>query len=41
MRFYTEVSEALQMKIDVLITGSLEKEFLQQIKQDEVILYAS
>lgn len=39
--FYTEVSEALQMKIDVLTTGSLEKEFLQQIKQDEVMLYAS
>lgn len=39
--FYTEVSEALQMKIDVLTTGSLEKEFLQQIKHDEVMLYAS
>lgn len=39
--FYTEVSEALQMKIDVLTTGSLEKEFLQQIKEDEVMLYAS
>lgn len=39
--FYTEVSEALQMKIDVLTTGSLEKEFLQQIKQDEIMLYAS
>lgn len=37
--FYTEVSEALQMKVDVLTTGSLEKDFLEEIHKDEVTLY--
>lgn len=39
--FYTEVSEALQMKVDVLTTGSLDKEFLERIEKEEVLLYAS
>lgn len=38
--FYTEVEEALQKKVDILTTGSLETEFLQKIKKDEVLIYA-
>lgn len=38
--FYTEVSEALGMKVDVLTTGSLEESFLKSIQKEEVILYA-
>ncbi len=38
--FYTEVEEALQMKVDVVTTGSLEDDFLREIEKDEVILYA-
>lgn len=38
--FYTEVAEALQMKVDVLTTGSLEDDFLRKIEKDEVMLYA-
>lgn len=38
--FYTEVGEALQMKVDVLTTGSLEDDFLKEIEEDEVMLYA-
>lgn len=37
--FYTELSEALGRKVDVLTTGSLSDEFLESIKDDEVILY--
>lgn len=39
--FYTEVQEALQMKVDLLTTGSLDQEFLEQIRKDEVELYAA
>ncbi len=35
--FYTEVEEALQMKVDVVTTGSLEDDFLREIEKDEVI----
>lgn len=38
--FYTEVSDALKRKVDVLTTGSLSEEFLENIKKDEVMLYA-
>ncbi len=38
--FYTEVSDALGRKVDVLTTGSLSDEFLESIKKDEVMLYA-
>ncbi|MCM1127716.1 MAG: nucleotidyltransferase domain-containing protein [Lachnospiraceae bacterium] len=38
--FYTEISEALNRKVDVLTTGSLSEEFLENIKEDEVMLYA-
>lgn len=38
--FYTEISEALQRKVDVLTTGSISEEFLDNIKKDEVLLYA-
>ncbi len=38
--FYTEVEEALQMKVDILTTGSLEGNFLRKIAKDEVVLYA-
>lgn len=37
---YTEIEEALQMKIDVLTTGSLEDDFLRKIQKEEVLLYA-
>ena len=38
--FYEEVSSALGMKVDVLTTGSLDRDFLDSIKEDEVLLYA-
>lgn len=38
--FYTEVEEALNKKVDVLTTGSLEEKFLEEIKKEEVVLYA-
>ena len=39
--FYTEVEEALQMKVDLITTGSLEDDFLRKIEKEEVLLYAS
>jgi predicted nucleotidyltransferase len=36
---YTEIEEALQTKVDVLTTGSLEDDFLQKIREEEVLLY--
>lgn len=38
--FYTEISEALGRKVDVLTTGSLSEDFLEKIRKDEVMLYA-
>lgn len=38
--FYTEVSDALERKVDVLTTGSLSDSFLEEIKKEEVMLYA-
>ncbi|MGE5630093.1 MAG: nucleotidyltransferase family protein [Caulobacteraceae bacterium] len=37
--FYTEIEEALQMKVDILTTGSLEEDFLRKIQSEEVLLY--
>ena len=37
---YTEIEEALQMKVDVLTTGSLDEEFLLRIQKEEMLLYA-
>ena len=37
--FYTDVSEALQLKVDVLTTGSLEEDFLERLRDEEVLLY--
>ncbi|KJS86923.1 MAG: nucleotidyltransferase [Peptococcaceae bacterium BICA1-8] len=37
---YTEIEEALQTKVDVLTTGSLEDDFLRKIQKEEVLLYA-
>ena len=37
---YTEIEEALQMKVDFLTTGSLEDDFLRKIQKEEVLLYA-
>jgi uncharacterized protein len=37
---YTEMEEALQLKVDVLTTGSLEDGFLHKIRGEEVLLYA-
>ena len=36
---YTEIEEALQMKVDILTTGSLEEDFLRKIQKEEVLLY--
>lgn len=36
---YTEIEEALQMKVDILTTGSLEDAFLHKIQNEEVLLY--
>lgn len=36
---YTELEDALQTRVDVLTTGSLEENFLRKIKQEEVLLY--
>ena len=36
---YTEIEEALQMKVDILTTGSLEEDFLREIQKEEVLLY--
>ncbi len=38
--FYTEVEEALHIKVDVLTTGSLDDDFLREIEKEEVMLYA-
>lgn len=38
--FYTEVENALGMKVDIVTTGSLEESFLNVIRKDEVMLYA-
>ena len=38
--FYTEVEDALGMKVDIMTTGSLEESFLDVIREDEVMLYA-
>ncbi|MDQ7095480.1 nucleotidyltransferase domain-containing protein [Desulfosporosinus sp. PR] len=36
---YTEIEEALQIKVDVLTTGSLDDDFLRKIQKEEVLLY--
>lgn len=38
--FYNELSEALGVEIDILTTGSLDETFLDEIKEEEVLLYA-
>ncbi|MFI3213303.1 MAG: nucleotidyltransferase domain-containing protein [Eubacteriales bacterium] len=38
--FYTEIEEALRMKVDILTTESLDDNFSKVIKKDEVMLYA-
>ncbi len=38
---YTEIQKALQIKVDVLTTGSLEEDFLQMIRKEEVLLYGA
>lgn len=37
---YTEIEEALQTRVDVLTTGSLDEDFLRKIQKEEVLLYA-
>lgn len=37
---YTELEDALRMKVDLLTTGSLDEDFLNRIKNEEVLLYA-
>ncbi|HWQ43759.1 MAG TPA: nucleotidyltransferase domain-containing protein [Desulfosporosinus sp.] len=38
---YTEIEEALQIKVDALTTGSLEDDFLRKIQKEEVLLYVA
>ena len=37
--FYSELEEKFSIPIDVLTTGALDDEFLDRIKESEVILY--
>lgn len=37
--FYTEVKETLNKEVDVLTTGSLDEDFLNEIKKEEILLY--
>lgn len=37
---YTEIQDALESKVDVLTTGSLEDDFFHRIQKEEVLLYA-
>ena len=37
---YHDIESALQKKVDVLTTGSLDAEFLNKIHGEEVVLYA-
>lgn len=39
--FYSEIEDALQLKVDIITTGSLEEDFLKKIEKEEVLLYAS
>ena len=37
--FHREIEEALLSSVDILTTGSLEKDFLSRIAKEEVVLY--
>ena len=37
--FHRDLEEALDMSVDVLTTGALDKEFLLRISAEEVVLY--
>lgn len=39
--FYDELQEKLKVPVDVLTTGALSDDFLDEIKDEEVILYAA
>lgn len=34
-----ELEDALQMSVDLIPTGSLDRQFLESIREDEVLLY--
>jgi predicted nucleotidyltransferase len=36
---YSEIQEALQIKVDLLTTGNLDADFLRKIQKEEVLLY--
>ena len=36
---YEDLSEAFHVDLDLLTTGSLDEDFLQKIRQEEVLLY--
>ncbi|MEY8313400.1 nucleotidyltransferase domain-containing protein [Oscillospiraceae bacterium 42-9] len=36
---YEDLSEAFHVDLDLLTTGSLDEDFLQKIRSDEVLLY--
>lgn len=37
--FYTDLEERLNVRVDVVVTDSLSKEFLQRISKEEILLY--
>jgi predicted nucleotidyltransferase len=37
---YSEIEDALKVSVDILTTGSLEADFLERIRKEEVLLYA-
>ena len=36
---YEDLSEAFHVELDLLTTGSLDEDFLQKIRQEEVLIY--
>jgi uncharacterized protein len=36
---YTEIQKALQIKVDLLTTRSLDDDFLRKIQKEEILLY--
>lgn len=37
--FYTEITNALERKVDLLTVGGMKEDFFEQIRKEEVILY--
>ena len=39
-RLYSDIESALGKNVDIATTGSLEKQFLEAIRDEEILLYA-